>query len=63
MADLIKNGFFLMDDGTKSSDYTAKPVKKACKPVKSNGETPTKSQDTVSQNSKKSVSPQKKTKK
>ena len=48
LADLMKKGYFTMDDGTKSSEHTAKPIKtKASKSVKSNGDTPMKSQEAV----------------
>ena len=36
LADLMENGFFLMDDGTKSSEHTSKNIKKASKSEKSN---------------------------
>jgi hypothetical protein len=53
MADLMKNGFFLMDDGTKSCDHIAKPIKKASKSVESIKDVPMKSHDTTKQNSQK----------
>ena len=60
MADLMKKGYFIMDDGSKSSEHTAKPIKKASKSDKSNGVAPIRSQEIAKTNSKNSL---KKTKK
>lgn len=56
----MKKGYFIMDDGSKSSEHTAKPIKKASKSDKSNGDAPIKSQEIAKTNSKNSL---KKTKK
>ena len=47
LADLMDKGFFLMDDGTKSSEHTAKSIKKASKSEKTNQDVQKKSQDTI----------------